>query len=320
LAALLAAADSGYGQAASSLSLEELEAKITRKLESVPSLALEVEVREVARGGTGPPLPPTLLRVSMARGGKFLVRAYRNDVELCGLACDGATVTEWDSGTRKWTRYAAPDPDDYGQRIRLIADQPGGWTSGKPVLARFVSTWIDKPTGYGWFLQRLRMLDQATVARQEVDGRSCYVVEGQKSHRQSFITVVASLRCAFDEKTFLPVLESLDYSLKGLPPGLVVTGAPVSYSMHFRYAAAAPDLDSELARLVPPEGFTFVDPASLERPGLALVGKPVPDWKLTTLDGEEIALVPKGDERCVLILAWATWCNPSRVEKEALAR
>lgn len=71
-----------------------------------------------------------------------------------------------------------------------------------------------------------------------------------------------------------------------------------------------------------PPPVTFIPPTPVPTvaatvPAGSVVGSPVPDFTLTTLDGETLSLAALED-RILFINFWATWCEPCEREMPAL--
>lgn len=312
-------------QSRPAMTCESLAQAIAERLEALPELNIEVQYVESDKPANPrkEPAPTMILRASMARGGKVLVRAAQGDAELCVIASDGAAVTAWDCGARKWTRFKVSAPTDYQRAIRLMEDAPGRPRGLRLALGRFLPPWLDQPTGYQAFLEHLLTFSGATVSREDLRGRVVYVLKYHDSQSNGLLTARIDVAAAYDTATLLPVSETQWVAVEGLLALFAQPGqgsGPPYYSMQFRYDEKSTDLAAQLSNVEPPAGYIFVEPPPEDRK-LNLVGQPLPSsFKLTSLDGADIPLTPQGNERCVLILVWATWCNPCRVEKDVLSK
>lgn len=286
---------------------EALIADVLAALAARDSVKFEVAFRHEGSTPTG----ALTLRVSMSRRGTFSVRAFSGDREVCGIINDGKRLTEWDHNLRQWTRYRVAERSKGPQALRLIVDRAGQM----PVtfaLSRYIGSWLAAPTPYEWFLQRLQTADEVTASTEDANGSRVHVLEGTQIKTGGPVPLTYKVRCAFDEKTLFPVLEEISASA---PAPLQSLGSCYS----FRYSDVMM-ADVEAVDWQPPSGYSFVEPDSLRAPTPALIGKSVADWKVKGVDGAELPLLPQPGTDPTIVIVWATWCVPCKLQINAIEK
>lgn len=293
---------------APSESVDGLIAEVLARLTARDSVQFEVAYRDARGGGSGGELT---LRVSMWRRGAFAVRVFSGDQEICGAVGDGERVTEWDHRLRQWTRYPVAERAPEPLVPRLVMDR-AGQTPVVFALSRYLGSWLATPSSYEWYLQRLQTADEVSARRSEVNGTRVRDLAATQAIKGAPVPLAEKVRFAFDAETRFPVLEEI--RIAG-PMAALVSG--MGYTFQYRSVASA---DAQPPAWEPPEGYSFVAPETLRPVTPPLVGKSIADWNVKRLDGAELPLHTPVDTAPTVVVVWATWCGPCKLELETLAK
>jgi thiol-disulfide isomerase/thioredoxin len=296
--------------ASNQFSYVQLMHSISQRLESYERLSFTARVCTFGRADHGNGC--VVLDVIMSERDRCAIRARLDDQDVAGMIVDDGLVTEWDHASNRWTSYPLAEHCPGFQSPRLVdtVDTSAGKLSLKFAFSRFMLPWTDSPSPYQWVLQKLAEADVQEPKRADPD-RTRIVVEA--SMAVPGVPAMQILRFEFDEATDLPRLERIAARLSF--PGARESGTEFVYEN----VRVNPELPKEAFTFTPPAAMRFVEAAELAPATPPLVGKPLPVEETDALDGTPLRFVAAGAATPTVILLWATWCAPCKLEMKHLA-
>jgi len=247
----------------------------------------------------------------MARGGKFRVAVARAGEELAGVCCDGAQLTEWSAEKKAWTRYPLADRS---HGLRFVQSAAGEPKVGQ-ALARFASTWLDPPSCFTEAFKDAMQKAQRVMTRKAIVGdKACDIIEFRKRRPYGALQAREEASVAFGADTGLPVFEETIVRVKGL----MVSMGEETRSIDYQTVTINVRIQPDTFTLAPPGDWEFIALERFRTESERLIGQYVADWEFRSIDGEKVSIREFSSQRPVLLIAWATWCTPCKLELAAL--
>lgn len=287
---------------------EEVARRTVDVLQSLKCVRFSVTYCPPA-GGTEE-VASTNCRVVMATGDRVRIEIDAGEKPIGVFVCDGKSVVEYDARERTWTRYRRSREEGTPRLLSSSALQLAF------LIGRYADSWLAEPTPYyQQFLQRLWLADRVTADTADVEGTRCQVLRAELKKAEGPLALAYVVEVTLDQKTGLPVRETITAQLVG-------GGASSEISRHsFQYGGFAvdPQLNGDEFTFKLPEGARFVPADTLTAPPSPWVGQDLSTWnELRGVDGSAIPLVADGADKPTLVVLWATWCVPCKVELTAL--
>jgi len=246
----------------------------------------------------------------MATGDRVRIEIGTSEKPIGVFVCDGKNVVEYDERQQTWTRYRKSRD---GGTPRLLSTSVPQFQF---LLGRYADSWLAEATPYyQQFLQRLWLADRVAVDAADVEGARCRVLRAELRRAEGPLSLAYVVEVALDKETSLPVRETITAQLVG-------AGASSELSRHlFQCGGVAidPKLGGDEFTFKLPEGARFVPAETLTAPPSPWVGQDLSTWnELQGVDGRSIPLVADPTDSPTIIVLWATWCVPCKMELTAL--
>jgi len=303
------------------LDMSAVARQIQRAYTALDTLRFDVRIEEECPpiGFIQPAIDRTIdVKVSMATGRRFHIVAHVDDQPFAILVSDGQEVVEWAGKHRQWTRYPMPapqSPESHACRRLLVKSAPlAGYTLGILDSGLPVVDWLKKEPA-------------AEISIDQFDGRSCMVIrlDEQDSHPMNpNMLYKRSDSLYFDPATHFLVHQAV--ISKGISKAGSETKTLTGTSRKWYYENIEPnaELPDGIFAFTPPEGSTFIAPDDdrfkrYEEPP-SLDGKPAPEFSLRSVQGDDVALSDFRNKKAVLLVFWATWCGPCKLEMPLLVK
>jgi|GEM_PF-1116058 len=287
---------------------EEAARRTVDVLQSLKSLRFEVAYFPPTDGAEE--VAPAKCRVVMATGDRVRIEIATSEKPIGVFVCDGKNVVEYDERQQTWTRYRKSRD---GGTPRLLSTSVPQFQF---LLGRYADSWLAEATPYyQQFLQRLWLADRVAVDAADVEGARCRVLRAELRRAEGPLSLAYVVEVALDKETSLPVRETITAQLVG-------AGVSSELSRHlFQYGGVAidPKLAGDEFTFKLPEGARFVPAETLTAPPSPWVGQDLSTWnELQGVDGRSIPLVADSTDSPTIIVLWATWCVPCKMELTAL--
>lgn len=285
-----------------------LAAEVSRALDRLNTLSFEVDIHSegynLLRGQT---LKDDLhLVVKMKKGAMARVDAFRKDLPVWVVTCDGKQVTEWIADGDCWTRY--PLKSDFGPPGSLIKKLLRGKSSEWFHAQTFGACWLDEDSIERRNFRDFITNDATSIANGKDDSIIVSYGISESGPRGPLLERgTESGEWVFDKKTHLPARIFMRGG--GGPLGFSV--ASMRRDIIYKKMTQNPALSADAFDFEPPAGSTFLSPDDPRfAPPPNLEGTPAPAISLLTLKGKPLSIADFRTKQPVLLVFWATWCGP----------
>ena len=246
--------------------------------------------------------------VLMATGGRFAVRKFANSALVALVICDGTTVYEYDAESGTWTSYPETWRAKYHLGHPLLVDDP--------TMQLFATCWMDdNGQSYASWLEALVGswdMKPTTVCK---NNRRQWVFRVRKTRRQAIVSMDLEGTMTIDAASGLPMMMQEVITISMLLGGRVsqttTTDAWVACDPN-------PPVSVDTFTWEAPSKARRIDATTLLPKKSPLIGARAPDVVLAMAGGKHVPLSQLYHDRAVILVLWATWCMPCKLELSEL--
>lgn len=293
--------------------VEGIVARCTGKVLTLRSLAGEVEYKHTAVSQPGVSTSTggnrtARIKFRMAEGERFAVRVFDGDTLSSAAMSDGQTVYEYEGKTKRWTSYP----------LAWRSNPERGWPflgrDGAVVQPGLSGCWLDAATYHDW-LAGLLGSGQFTLQPSAEESAKQWVFVAKQTQHNGPATVEERAHLALNRATGLP--EAISLAVTITMPGIGKVSDQTS-TWSWTHIELNPPIAKDGFSWHAPEGSTEVDVRELLPNAPTAIGKQVADVTVRMADGKAVQLSQLYKDRTLVVVFWATWCLPCKLEMSEL--